>query len=123
MCRYDVLAAADHDWNGGSWNNADPVFSISFVSFRETNAKVHTISWNGAALGGIWTSCHLLSEKCQSVYRQPRDTGRNFRSGGSCVAFMEKTDVTFHCRRNGMLYAFDTICVLNKMAMKNFKGL
>lgn len=116
MCRHDIFATIDYYWNGCSRNDGDPFPSVSFISVRETDTEVHTISWEGASFGSVWSSCNLLPEKCQSADRKPWNTGGSFNSSGDHTAFMEKTDAAFHSGRNGMLYAFGAVCFLKKMS-------
>lgn len=123
MCRRDVSTAVNHHWDGCSRNDDDPFPSVSFISVRETDAEVHTISREGASFGGVWSSCNLLPEKCQPVDRKPWNTGGGFHSSGDHAAFMEEADAAFHSGRNRMLYASGAVCFLNKIMMNNFNEL
>ena len=117
------MAAGDYGRNDCSGNNVDTLSSVSFVSFREAHAEVHTISWKGASFGCIWSSGGLLLEKGQSVCRKPGNTGGGLDSGGDCAAFMEKADAAFHSGRNGVLYASGAVCLLRRIVTDKFNEL
>ena len=112
MYRHDSCATDYYNRDGGSGDDDYPVFAVSSISIREAHTEIYTIFGKGTAIGGIWSSCYLLPEKCQLVYRKPWTAGSNFHSAGNRIAFVEKTNVDFYSRGNCVLYAFGAVYFL-----------
>lgn len=121
MRKYEFFAADNYDFYGGTGDDADAVSAISFVPGRETDTEVYSVSWQGAAGGGIWVTGCILPEKCTYLYGQSRSAGTdcNYSCGGA--AYVETADASVYRGRNSMLYATCPVCFLKVRSKKYWK--
>ena len=110
--RHDSDTTDDYHSYGGAGNDADTIFAILIISGRQTDSKIHTVSWQCTASGSVWIAGDLLSEECEPFYRQSWFARIRFYWTCCDLALLEAADASVNCRRNYLLYATGAVCIL-----------
>ncbi len=83
--------------------------------FDLSNTQLHTIPRQSTFLCRIWPAGYLLFERCQPVGRKPCHSGVSCDCGCGGAACMEAPDAAVDCRRNHLLYASGSACILGSL--------
>lgn len=86
--------------------------TLGGISGRQTDSKIHTVSWQCIASGSLRTIGDLLPEECEPFYRQSWFARIRFCWTCCDLALLEAADASVNCRRNTLLYAFGAVCIL-----------
>lgn len=110
----DIDAADHHDCGLHFRDDADSISPVFHLFRKKTGAAIYPISRKGVARRDFWYADHLLLKGRQRIDGHTCRSGADFDRGRRRAAFLEKADAFIHCRRNCVLYAADTIFLLNK---------